>query len=132
MWTLWFDLYEANELAVPAGVSSFFNLIEAEVEVSVGPHKVFSNRDTIKNGTAKWYACLEEKKIRFQSDPEQVPDIFVNVYAINSVLRTRARVGYTRLKVRSQLFIVLGYNIISPKCGHRLLIFLCYMQHEFF
>ena len=47
MWTLWFDVYEASELPV-GGIFSFLNLSEAEVELSLGQHKVTSARDTIK------------------------------------------------------------------------------------
>ncbi len=47
MWTLWFDLFEANELPV-SGFGAALHLLEAEVVVSIGPHKISSSRDTIK------------------------------------------------------------------------------------
>ncbi len=49
---------------------------------------------------AKWFTSFDEKQIRLPAEIEQIPDIFVDIFAVHSLLRTRKRLAFCRVPVR--------------------------------
>eukprot|EP01114_Cavostelium_apophysatum_P012665 TRINITY_DN2890_c0_g1_i2.p1 TRINITY_DN2890_c0_g1~~TRINITY_DN2890_c0_g1_i2.p1 ORF type:complete len:2032 (+),score=608.70 TRINITY_DN2890_c0_g1_i2:72-6098(+) len=82
------DLYEASELPTKKDIT---------VELSIGSFKMSSKKCSVKNKNAQFFKSLDDVNFNHCSDPDQIPDVFLNIYKY-SITNKKQRIGYVRLK----------------------------------
>lgn len=89
---LHFDLYEISE--VPGDADT------VQVKVCWGGLTQKSDKISVKNGIAGFYAAFPAVDGVFPVDLDQVPDIFVYVYRIEMMGKKKTRMAYLRLRAK--------------------------------
>ncbi|KAL4431869.1 hypothetical protein ABPG74_012681 [Tetrahymena malaccensis] len=84
---LWIDILEGNEIPDKQG--------DMIVHANIGPYLLYSQAKININGQVNWFESLEERKVIFPEDVEQIPDLIFYVTDQNSEDR---RMSFNRIK----------------------------------
>lgn len=97
------DIWEGNELPERK---------QAIIHVAIGPYIVKTKPITISNGRASWFESLEDKRVVFPCNKDEIPDIIIYYADANEEDRRHA---FSRIKASEVLIDSLDQKPFKPR-----------------